>query len=150
MNKTTQNLIDLTRLSKEDLLLLENSADRTQLWADDFVKMFYNTLFSYSQTKDLFRDGERLNREMTIKTWYLQVVKGEVDDHFWDTQLQAGQRHIERNIHNSYMQGMMHQTQQFFLDKCMATFEREKGLEIFNAFNRVTDVNRSWQSWLQL
>jgi hypothetical protein len=38
------------------------------------------------------------------------------------------------------MLGMMHRTQQFFLDKCLATFDQEEALSIFEAFKRVTDV----------
>lgn len=35
---------------------------------------------------------------------------------------------------------MMHQSQQFFLEKCLATFEQEGGLKVYNAFRRVTDI----------
>jgi len=140
MNETIQSLIDLTGVSDRDCVILKNSANQTQEWADEFVKMFYDTLFDYPPTKALFKEGERPHREGTIKTWYLQVVRGEFDDRFWRAHLQVGQRHIERHILNAYMLGIMHQTQRFFLGKCLATFEQEEGLEVYNAFKRVTDV----------
>jgi len=140
MNDTIQSLIDLTEISDQDRLVLRNSADQTQQWADEYVKMFYDTLFDYGPTRALFKEGERPHREKTIRNWYLQITSGEFDDRFWRGQWQVGQRHIDREIRNSYMLGMMHQTQQFFLDKCMATFEQEQGLEVFIAFKRVTDI----------
>ncbi len=140
MSETIQSLIDLTEISDEDRLILKNSADQTQQWADDFVKMFYDTLFAYPPTKALFKEGERPDREKTIKKWYLQVVRGEFDDQFWLEQWQVGQQHIKRGILNSYMLGMMNRTQRFFLDKCLTSFDQENGLAIFNAFKRVTDI----------
>ena len=38
------------------------------------------------------------------------------------------------------MMGMMNRTQQFFLEKCLATFDQKDGLEIYNALKRVTDI----------
>jgi hypothetical protein len=140
MNETIQSLIDLTGISDQDCVILKNSADQTQEWADEFVKMFYDTLFDYPRTRALFKEGERSHREKTIRNWYLQVIKGELDDEFWRGHLQVGRRHIEREILNAYMLGMMHQTQQFFLGKCLATFEQDAGLAVFNAFKRVTDI----------
>ncbi len=140
MNELFQNLIDLTGISDRDRLTLNNAANQTQQWADEFVKMFYDILFAYSPTRALFREGERPQREETIRNWYFQVIRGEFDDQFWQAQWQVGLKHIDRQILNSYMLGMMHQTQRFFLGKCLATFEQEEGLTIFNAFKRVTDV----------
>jgi hypothetical protein len=35
---------------------------------------------------------------------------------------------------------MMHRTQQFFLAKCLATYEQAEALKIYTAFKRVTDI----------
>jgi len=140
MRQSIQSLIDLIQISDQDRLVLKNAADQTQPWAEEFVKMFYDILFENAHTRVVFREGERPAREETIRIWYLQVVSGEFDEQFWLAQWQVGKRHIERRIFNSYMLGMMHQTQRFFLEKCMATFEREQGLNVFNAFKRVTDI----------
>jgi hypothetical protein len=140
MRESLQGLIDLTEFSEQDRFVLQKSADRTGGWADEYVAMFYDTLFGYPPTEALFKEGERPQREATIRNWYLQVVAGGCDDSFWSAQWQIGQLHIDRKIQNSYMLGMMHRTQQFFLDKCLATFDQEEALSIFEAFKRVTDV----------
>ena len=140
MRHSIQSIIDLTQTSDQDRVVLKDAAHQTEQWADEFVKMFYDILFDYPHTKELFRAGERPEREKTLRDWYLQVVRGEFDEEFWLVQWQVGQRHVGREILNSYVFGMMNRTQQFFLDKCLATFEKEEGLKIFSAFKRVTDV----------
>jgi hypothetical protein len=140
MRQSIQGLIDLTKVSAEDCQTLRNVAGQTEQWADQFVKMFYDTLFDYHPTRVLFREGERPARETTIRDWYLQVVRGEIGDDFWSAQWQVGRHHIDRNIPNSYMLAMMHRTQAFFVHKCAATFGPEEALKISDAFKKVTDV----------
>jgi hypothetical protein len=140
LNEPFRSLIDLTEISEQDRLILSRAAEQTGSWADEFVKMFYDTLFDYPPTRTRFREGERPQREETIRKWYLQVVRGEFDDDFWQAQWHVGQQHIERQIYNSFMQGMMHRTQQFFLAKCLAAYEQGEALQIYTAFKRVTDI----------
>jgi hypothetical protein len=141
MSDTIQSLIDLIKISDHDRSVLRHSADQTQQWVDEFVEMFYDTLYGYHHTKELFVEGERPHREKTIRNWYLQIVNGEFDDQFWHGQRRVGSLHVERKIRNSYMLGMMHQAQRFFLNKCLATFEQENGMEVYHAFKRVTDIS---------
>ena len=140
LKESIKSLVDLIEISDQDRLLLTNAAHQTQQWVDEFVKMFYDTLFGYPSTQVLFREGERPHRETTIRNWYLQVVNGKFDEQFWLAQCQIGQRHVDREILNSYMLAMMHKAQQFFLQKCMTTFGQEEGLKVFTAFKRVTDI----------
>ena len=140
MRPPIQGLFDLIEISDQDRLLLKSRADQTEAWADEFVNMFYDTLFAYPHTRALFRDGERPHREKTLKDWYLQIVRGEFNDQFWHDQMRISDRHIERQILNSYMLGMMHRTQRFFFAKCLATFPQEDAKKIFSAFKAVTDI----------
>ncbi len=102
--------------------------------------MFYDTLYAYAPTHAMFREGERPDWEKTAKNWYLQVVRGEFDDQFWLAQQEVGQKHVQRQILTAYMLGIMHQTQESVLDKCLANLGQEEGLKVFNAFKRVSDV----------
>jgi hypothetical protein len=140
MKQSMQSLIDLIGVSDEDCLVLKTAAPQTGLWADEYVKMFYETLFAYAPTQALFHEGERQQREKTIRDWYCQVVNGEIGEQFWQQQHQVGQKHVGRGIMNSYMVGMMHRTQQFFLEKCVAAFGTEEAVKVYSAFKRVTDM----------
>ena len=140
MNKTLESLIYFTKFSDDDRRVLQEAAGQTQSWVDEFVRMFYDTLFAFPFTRDVFHEGERPAREQTMRVWYLRITSGELDDQFWEDQWQVGLRHINRQVLNSYMFGMMHRVHQFFLDKCLTHFGPEKGLRIFQAFKRVTDI----------
>jgi len=140
MNKTLDSLIYFTEFSDDDRHVLQEAAEHTQLWVDEFVHMFYETLFTCPFTKGLFHEGERPEREQTIRDWYLRITSGKLDDQFWEEHWQVGIRHINRQVHNSYTFGMMHRTQRFFLDKCLTNFGTEKGLQIFHAFKRASDI----------
>jgi hypothetical protein len=137
---TLESLIYFTEFSDADRLVLQEAAQHTQLWGDDYVQMFYDTLYAYPLTRDMFREGERPKREQTIKEWYLRVTGGDLDDRFWEEQWQVGSRHVNRQVLNSYMFGMMHRTQNFFLDRCLTHFDLEKGLRVFRSFKRATDI----------
>ena len=140
VDKTLESLMYLTEFSDDDRRVLHEAAAHTQLWVDQFVQMFYETLFAYPLTRGVFREGERPEREQTLRVWYLRITSGELDDQFWKEQWQVGQRHVDRLIPNSYMFGMMHRAQRFFLDKCLTDFGPGKGLRIFHAFKRATDI----------
>jgi hypothetical protein len=140
MNKTLDSLIYFTEFSDDDRHVLQEAAEHTQLWVDEFVHIFYEALFTCPFTKGLFHEGERPEREQTIRDWYLRITSGKLDDQFWEEHWQVGIRHINRQVHNSYTFGMMHRTQRFFLDKCLTNFGTEKGLQIFHAFKRASDI----------
>jgi len=140
MRNTLQSLKHLTEISDKDRQVLQEASEHTQQWADDFVHMVYETLSSYQPTKEVFREGEQQKHKGIMRTWYLQAVSGDFDDQFWNHQWKVGLRHVERGILNAYMLGLMDRVQQLFLDKCISTFETEKGIELFKAFKRVTDI----------
>ncbi len=140
MKQTLDSLIYFTEFSDDDCRVLQESATQTQLWTDEFVQMFYDTLFAYPFTKDIFHEGERPNREQGIRDWYLRITGGKLDDQFWQDQWQVGTLHVNRQVLNGYMFGMMHRTQNFFLGKCMADFGLGKGLQVFRSFKRATDI----------
>jgi len=141
LRNTLESLVFLTGFSDEDRRLIQEAADHTSKWTDELVKMFYNTLFSYPLTKAVFHAGERFDRESTLRNWYLRLASGVLDDQFWGEQWRVGMPHIERKVPNSFMFGAMHRVQQFLLDKCLAEFGMEKGLALYQAFKRATDIS---------
>ncbi len=134
-------LIHLTGLTENDFDILKKSAPKTQKWVDDFATAFYDLLFAYPPTAEVFRDGERPAREAGLKIWYLKVTGGDVTHKsFWDWQWYVGLIHIPRKVPNPFMLGMMSRVQQLFLHHCLQDCEQEEAEEVFIAFKRVTDV----------
>jgi hypothetical protein len=140
MEQILQDLITLTGLSEQDYQVLSEYADITQKWADEIVKEFYDTLFGHKPTAEVFREGERPDREVTLRNWYLEVTSGKISSDFWRRQWLVGLVHIPRKVSNRFMFGMMSRVQQIFLRKCLEAFEPLQAERIYSAFKRLTDV----------
>ncbi len=140
MEQILQDLITLTGLSEQDSQILRESAPQTEKWADEIVKAFYDTLFAYEPTARVFKEGERPEREITLRNWYLTVVRGDLSPEFWRWQWIVGLVHIPRGISNPFMFGMMSRVQQIFLHKCLQEFDPPQAEKVYSAFKRVTDV----------
>ncbi|MDZ7269325.1 MAG: protoglobin domain-containing protein [candidate division KSB1 bacterium] len=140
MKETLQQAVTLTGFSEQDMQILKKSASKTQKWADFIVKEFYDTLFAYGPTAGVFKEGERPDRETTLRNWYLEVTSGNIDDKFWRHQWFVGLIHIKRRVSNNFMLGMTSRVQQLFLTKCMEDFTPKEAIIVFGAFKRVTDV----------
>lgn len=140
MQETLEHLIALTGHTEEDFAVLGRHATQTRAWADDAVQVFYDTLFAYQPTSEVFREEERPDREATLRDWYLEIASGEVRDGFWRHQWTVGLVHIKRHVKNSMMISMISRIQQLFLSKCLAELDPAAAPEVFGAFKRVTDV----------
>ncbi len=140
MKETLEHLIALTGHTPEDFAILGRHATRTRAWADEAVQVFYDTLFAYPPTAEVFQEGERAVRVASLRDWYLEITGGEVDDGFWRHQWIVGLVHIKRHVKNSFMISMISRIQQLFLAKCLAELDSTAAFEVFGAFKRVTDV----------
>ncbi len=135
-----RDLMVLTGFSKEDALILRETADVTRSWVDDLAQAFYDLLFSYEPTASVFREGERPAREASLKAWYTDVVEGNFTEDFWRQQWVVGLIHIARQVTNPYMLGMTSRVQQLFLHKCLEAFDVAQAEQVYGAFKRATDV----------
>ncbi len=140
LEATLQHLITLVGLTDEDWQVLRESYPITQTWADALAKEFYDVLFAYPPTAQVFQPDERPKREQTLKQWYLTVVRGEPSPTFWEWQWYVGLLHIPRGVINPFMLGMMSRIQQVFARKCLENFDGPKAFRVYTAFKRVTDV----------
>ena len=140
MKTVLENLIELTGHTEEDFAVLGRHAATTRSWADDAVRVFYDTLFAYPPSAVVFLKGERPHREATLRDWYLEIVSGDVGDDFWTQQWIIGLVHIKRHVKNSFMVSMVSRLQQLFLQRCLAELDPVQGPEVFLAFKRITDV----------
>lgn len=140
MEQTLKDLMTLTGLSTQDYNILRNNASQTQQWADEIVKIFYDTLFNYAPTAKIFKKGERSTREKVIRDWYLEVTSGTLSRHFWHRLWLLSSVHLSRGVTFSFMFGMMSRIEQVFLSKCLQEFEPSQAETVYKAFKRVTDV----------
>ena len=140
IEKVLHDMVVLTGFSEEDSRILQETAEVTAQWADDFAQAFYDLLFSYEPTAKVFREGERPAREASLKAWYDGVIHGNFTPAFWQQQWVVGLIHIARRVTNPYMLGMTSRVQQLFLHKCLEVFDTAKAEAVYGAFKRATDV----------
>ena len=139
-DQTLRSLKRLVGWQEADAHQLAQYADLTSAWAETIVQDFYDTLFGYEPTARIFRPDERPAREKTLRSWYLHVLRGQVNDDFWRQQWRVGLVHIPRGVTNDFMLGMMSRIQQRFLEKVYAHLPPEEAQPLFLAFKRTTDV----------
>jgi hypothetical protein len=135
-----KDLSALTGLTDDDYQTLKDSAPHTQQWTQELTQHFYDTLYGYVPTSHVFKPDERPDRETTLINWYMEVTSGNIDLNFWKRQWIIGLVHIPRRVTDPFMIGMMSRTQQFFLKKCLETFDLEQAQNVYGAFKRVSDT----------
>lgn len=91
------------RFRPEDGKAITKHKDLLLSLTDELVQGFYDTLYAHPATKSVFRDGERPDREQTLRDWWIKTVEGPHDDRFWDWMTYVGLLHVKRKVKNNMM-----------------------------------------------
>jgi len=94
-----------TRFRPEDHQVLLKHKDSLLALTDDLVKTFYDTLFATPNTRKVFHEGERPEREKTLRDWWRRTIEGPVDEDYWAWQAYVGLIHVKRVVTNPMMLG---------------------------------------------
>lgn len=140
MEQVLADLKELTGMTDADYQTLKDVTPQLQAWIPELTQHFYDTLYGYAPTSHVFKPDERPDRETTLVNWYKEVSSGNINMDFWRRQWIIGLVHIPRRVTDPFMIGMMSRTQQFFLKKCIETFDLEKAQDVYGAFKRITDT----------
>jgi len=95
-----------TRFRPEDAQVILRHKDALLSWSEELVKGFYDTLFAHPPTKRIFRDGERPDREATLRAWWERTVKGPLDEGYFAWMAKVGLVHVVRGVENPMMLAM--------------------------------------------
>lgn len=113
----------LAQLPPEDRFLPEHGsalqANESLLlgWTEELVKVFYDSLFGHPETRAIFREGERPDREQTLRQWWERSVRGPFDDSYWAWQAYVGLIHVKRKVKNPMMLGHVALIERFICSK---------------------------------
>lgn len=128
----------LTGLTQADFDTLKEAAPQAAEWVDELVKLFYDTLFAHPRTASIFREGERAEREKTLRNWVLHIfTEANDNDEFWKEQARIAFAHIRRHVTNEIMVGIAVKTLEFIHGKVIEAFGPEKGSQVAISFARV-------------
>ncbi len=136
-NEGLNTIKTLTGVSQADFDTLREAGPVALTWTDEIVQVFYDTVYAHARTAAVFHEGERPDRENTLRTWYQSVFAENDTQEFWLKQGRIGFAHIRRHIHNEFMIGMANRVTDMFSQKSLAAFGPEKGLQVALAFSRV-------------
>jgi len=91
------------RFRPEDHQVLLKHKDRLLALTDDLVKTFYDSLFATPSTRKVFHEGERPEREKTLREWWRRTIEGPIDEDYWAWQAYVGLLHVKRGVINPVM-----------------------------------------------
>lgn len=94
-----------TRFRPEDAAVIARHKDTLLSWTEELVGAFYDTLFAHPPTARVFREGERPEREETLRRWWRRTVEGPFDLDYWAWQAYVGLVHLKRDVSNPMMLG---------------------------------------------
>ncbi|MCB0035317.1 MAG: hypothetical protein KDE51_14895 [Anaerolineales bacterium] len=110
LEKLTKQIIGqmppTTRFRQEDVKVIGAHKDFLLSLEDKIVAGFYDTLFNHAPTKAIFVEGERPDREQTLRNWWQRTLNGPFDASYWTWQTLVGLIHIKRKVKNPMMIAM--------------------------------------------
>lgn len=73
----------------------------------EVVALFYDTLYAYPPTAGVFVEGERDDREQTLRVWWQRTVGSPIDMDYFRWMAFVGIVHIKRGVTNPMMLSML-------------------------------------------
>ena len=98
-----EDMAQEARFRPEDHQVLLKHKDKLLALTDDLVKTFYDSLFATPSTRKVFHEGERPEREKTLREWWRRTIEGPIDEDYWAWQAYVGLLHVKREVINPVM-----------------------------------------------
>lgn len=95
-----------TRFRPEDAAVIARHRNTLLSWTEEMVQAFYDTLFTHPPTRKVFREGERPEREETLRRWWERTVQGPLDEGYFAWMAKVGLVHVVRGVENPMMLAM--------------------------------------------
>lgn len=93
------------RFNEADAAVIASHRAELLALSELLTQRFYDTLFAHEPTRAVFHDGERPEREASLKQWWQRTVEGPFDDGYWRWQASVGLLHVKRKVYNPMMLG---------------------------------------------
>ena len=130
----------LTGFSQEDIDLIHQHRDVLLACAGEIVQTFYDRVFAVEETRVIFHDGERPDREKSLVDWLTKTLTEPIDDKYWQWQWYVGIIHIKRGVLNPMMLSMMAVVQNIILDAIIPALGPEEGRKLYQSLKRLTTI----------
>lgn len=127
-----------TRFRPEDAAVIKKHHDILLTWGEDLVQGFYNTLFEHPPTAGVFVEGERPQREESLRQWWKRTLAGPFDQEYWEWQAYVGLIHYIRRITNPMMIAMWDWVLVQVEEHATAELPPEEVAKVVRAFSRLS------------
>jgi hypothetical protein len=105
---------------------------------DEVVTLFYDTLYAYPTTAEVFVAGERAAREQTLRDWWQRTVGAPVDLAYYRWMCLVGIVHIRRRVTNPMMLSMLQVVSEHVVTRAGADLGPAEAWALQQAFARLT------------
>jgi len=102
------NCLPQSLLTAEDREVITRNQAFLAGLEDQLIALFYDSLFAHAPTAAVFEEGERPQREETLRRWWQRTVGGPLDDSYFAWMALVGVIHIRRGVQNPMMLSMFH------------------------------------------
>ena len=122
----------------EDLEALARNREWLLGLEGEVVTLFYDTLYAYSTTAEVFVPGERAAREQTLRDWWQRTVGTPVDLGYYRWMCLVGIVHIRRKVTNPMMLSMLQVVSEHVVTRAGAELGASEAWALQQAFARLT------------
>ncbi len=105
---------------------------------DEVVVLFYDTLYAYSTTAEVFVPGERPAREQTLRHWWQRTVGTPIDLTYYRWMCLVGIVHIRRKVTNPMMLSMLQVVTEHVVTRAGADLGASEAWALQQALGRLT------------
>jgi hemerythrin len=123
--------------SQRDWDVLREVRPRIGAWAQDFGRIYGETVFDGVGENDYFTSQDR---EQSFAVWYETLVSGSPTPSFWAETSLLGLDHAVVGVHHRQVIAMGTRMEHEFLKRAVATFEGTHAVEVFTAFSRLLGI----------
>lgn len=127
------------RFRETDALAIKRHEAALLALEPEVLKGFYDTLYAHPATSNVFVDGERPDREVTLSNWWRRTVSGPLDDEYFAWMAMVGLVHVARRVTNPMMLSMASFVGTFVAEKAATLpVERAEADALVEAFRRLS------------
>lgn len=105
---------------------------------DEVVTVFYDTLYAFDTTAQVFVPGERPQREQTLREWWRRTVGVPVDLLYYRWMCLVGIVHIRRKVTNPMMLSMLQVVTDHVVTRAGAVLGNSEAWALQQAFSRLS------------
>jgi hypothetical protein len=128
------------RFSDKDARLISDYNSLLLTLEPELVQGFYDVLLAHEATRSVFAEGERPDREATLRHWWRRTVNGPFDDEYWAWQALVGLVHVKRGVKNAMMIGMWRWLLTWLGERLAGMLEEREAQELLDSFGRLAST----------